>query len=106
MIGTTLANFINLRPSEEFIRILRDINVVSGIVAYLVLIFVLALPHWRDWGVSTRLMWLALLASCFTYTYGSFESKYLDTELRAPFATLSIFWALVASLWPKDSRKN
>lgn len=87
-------------PSMEFLNQLRTINVLIGLIGCIVLLFCLAVPRWKNWNVPTRLGWMSLFLLCFAGTYGTFEVRYLNTELRVPMVTVALLWALCAALYP------
>lgn len=92
--------------SADTIALIRNINIVLALVACMALLFWLALPNWNQWGVSTRLGWMALFMLCFTGMYGTFEVAYLETYFRVPMVTMSMIWAIVAAVWPRHPRKK
>jgi hypothetical protein len=81
---------------------LRTVNVILGLLGVLVLVAFLGVPRWNEWNVPTRLGWMALLLCVATGAYGTYEVKYMTTELRVPMVTISLAWAIIASLWPRD----
>lgn len=98
----TFNKLAKYNPSLEFIDGLRLINVIVGLVACLCLFVFLFRPRWKEWNIPTRMGWLALFFLCLSVSYGSFEVRYLDTFLRVPMVTVSLIWAVVAALWPRD----
>lgn len=90
----------DFNPSEEFIGLLRSINLAIGFIGLLVASLVLAVPRWGRWTVATRLGWMSMFLFVFVATYSTFEVKFLDTVLRVPMVTVALLWAITASLWP------
>lgn len=92
-------------PSDQFVENAREFNIVIGAIACLVLLFCLARPRWKTWNVPTRLGWMSLFMLCLTGTYGTFELRYLDTNFRVLMVTVSLLWAIIAALWPREDTR-
>lgn len=91
-----------LNPSMQFVENLRIFNTAFGMIACVVIAFFLIKPRWAAWNVPTRLGTMALLMLCFSAAYGSFEIAFLKTYFRVPMVTVSLVWATVAALWPRE----
>jgi uncharacterized membrane protein len=95
MLYTTLL-LEDYNPPDALLNDMRLFNIVLASIAFLVMIFLLGKPRWKTLSTSGKLVFLALLNSCFTAVYGSLEVLYSDTELRVPLVTITMTWILVA----------
>lgn len=98
----TFNTFVVYSSSLETVNQLRTFNVIIGVLASIVLLRYVVLPNWHAWDVPTRLGWMALIMLALTSAYVSLEAAYLSTFFRVPMITVSLVWAILAALWPKD----
>lgn len=99
-----------LEEPTWFIDNLRLVNVILAAIALIVMvvmIVLLAKPRWKTLSASGKLVWLSLFCSCVSACYGTFEIKYLSTNIRVPMVTVSMLWVLLAGFiaWKEDRHR-
>lgn len=97
--------YVSPLPSA-FEEILRNVNVVLGMIALILLFLLRVRPYWHGWATARRLKTMSLMMLCFSGSYGTFEILYLHTNYRVPMVTISLAWACLACLWKKDYRDS